>query len=175
MIRAVVALTAVTTACTHQQSFKTLPDEAGKEVTVTTQNGSEFVAHVDVSPAGYGLREPNGQVVPFGNVREVVVVKRGRGALEGLGIGALIGAGTGAVMGLASGDDQCEGFCLFQMTAEEKAVVGGILMGSLGGLVGLVVGAVRGSRDVYSFGNEQQFKVTPTGPPGSVAGASVTF
>jgi len=175
MIRAVVALTTVTTACTHHQSFRTLPDQAGKEVEVTTQNGTELVAHVDVSPGGYGLREPSGQVLAFENVREVVAVKRGRGALEGLGIGALIGAGTGVVMGLASGDDECEGFCLFQMTAEEKAVVGGILMGGLGSVVGLVVGAVRGSRDVYSFGSEQQFKVTPSGPPGSVAGATVTF
>jgi hypothetical protein len=180
MIRAVVALTAVTTtACTHQRDFRTLPDAAGRQVTVATQNGAEVEAHVDVSSVGYGLRLPDGQVLPFEQVREVVAVKRGRGALEGLGLGALGGAGLGVVMGLASGDDQCDedghNWCILTFTAEEKAVLFGFMMGSLGGLIGLVAGAIRGSRDVYSFGSEQQFKITPSGPPGSVAGATITF
>ena len=182
MLRAVAAVAALgvtVTACTHQRDLRTLPDKAGKEVKVETRSGAELVAHVDVTPAVYGLRLPDGQVVPFEQVSKVVAVDRGRGALEGLGLGALIGAGVGVIGGFASGDDECDedggDWCILTFTAEQKAVLLGLVFGGLGGMVGLVAGAVRGSHDVYSFGSEQQFKVTPTGPPGSVAGATITF
>lgn len=179
MIRAVAALVALTTACTHQRDLRTLPDQAGKEVAVETRSGAVLVAHVDVTPATYGLRLPDGQIVAFEQVTKVVARNRGRGAFEGLGLGALIGAGVGVVSGLASGDDECDSdggdWCILTFTAEEKAVILGIVVGGIGGMVGLVAGALRGSRDVYSFGSEQQFKVVPSGPPGSVAGATITF
>jgi hypothetical protein len=58
-------------------------------------------------------------------------------------------------------------------TAGEKAIMGGIVIGTIGGLVGLVVGAASGSKYVYSYG--EQVRITPTGPPGSMGGATITF
>ena len=55
------------------------------------------------------------------------------------GIGALVGVVAGLALGLAAGDDDPNQW--FAMTAGEKAVAGGILMGGTGALVGLVVGA----------------------------------
>jgi hypothetical protein len=75
-----------------------------------------------------------------------VSVERERKVLKGLGVGALVGAGTGVVIGLASGDD--EGTFL-AFTAEEKALVMGIGLGAVGGVVGLIVGALD-RNDVWS-------------------------
>lgn len=49
--------------------------------------------------------------------------------MEGLGLGLLSGVVTGAVIGFADGDDE-SGF--FAFTAEEKALLGGILLGGAG-------------------------------------------
>ncbi len=67
-------------------------------------------------------------------------VSRGRKSrfLQGLGYGLLVGAATGAVIGAASGDDDPSTW--FAMSAGEKAAVGAISLGLLGGIVGGVIG-----------------------------------
>ena len=67
-----------------------------------------------------------------------VSIQRERRVLKGLGVGLLVGAGGGVVLGLASGDDQA-GFISF--TAEEKAMMGAVALGLVGGVVGLIAGA----------------------------------
>jgi hypothetical protein len=172
---ALTIVVALATACTHHKPGSSLHEAAGREVVIEAA-GHEQIAYVDVTPLGTVLRAPDGQIIPLAGGERVVDVQRGRGALLGLGIGFLAGALGGAVAGLASGDDPpCEGYCLLTLSAGGKAVIGGVMFGSLGGLIGIVVGAGRGSRVVYSFGGEQQYHVTPSGPPGSVAGATVTF
>ena len=88
--------------------------------------------------------------------------RRGRGALQGLGIGALIGGGGGALVGLITGlncgsDDWICGPGL--------AAVSGIIYGALGGYVGLVTGAVRGSRTVYHFAPGKRPRSAEQGAP----------
>lgn len=70
-------------------------------------------------------------------------------------IGFCIGAGVGALIGLASGDDDPHKTWL-AYTAGEKAIGGGTLVGGVGALVGLIVGAaahktfyIRGKREKY--------------------------
>ena len=75
-----------------------------------------------------------------------VSVGQERKVLKGLGVGMLIGAGSGVVIGLASGDD--EGTFL-AFTAEEKALMAGLVLGLAGGAVGLIVGAID-THDVWS-------------------------
>lgn len=58
--------------------------------------------------------------------------------LRGLGYGFLIGAAAGTVIGAASGDDDPSEW--FAMSAGEKAVVGAVSLGLLGGIVGGVIG-----------------------------------
>ena len=77
-----------------------------------------------------------------------------RNALKGMGIGLLIGAGSGAAIGFISGDDRCtteqrKQFlgCFMQMTAGEKATIGGAALGIVGGLAGVIRGALTRSDD----------------------------
>lgn len=60
---------------------------------------------------------------------------------RGAGFGFLIGAGIGGAMGLADGDDKCEFSCGFlEMSAGEKAMLGGVVVGALGAVIGGLVG-----------------------------------
>lgn len=70
-----------------------------------------------------------------------------RKVLKSVGVGLLVGAGTGALIGLASGDDDPQQW--FAFSAEEKALMGGAMLGVTGAVVGLIVGLVRRS-DVWS-------------------------
>lgn len=87
-----------------------------------------------------------------------------RGALQGAGIGVLAGATTGALLGYSAGDDEpCgeqEPFLCLRFTAKEKAVFGAFYGGLPSAAVGLVVGAVVGSRDVYEYDAVPQIKAT---------------
>jgi hypothetical protein len=70
---------------------------------------------------------------------------RRAGAGRGLGLGFLGGAVIGAMLGFADGDDKCvEGqWCIFDLSASDKAVLGGVLMGGVGAAIGGLVGAAR--------------------------------
>ena len=114
--------------------------------------------------------------MPERDIEKIQRTSHGRGALHGLAIGAGIGATVGIVAGYASGDDDCDedlGLCIFD-EAEDKAFVGGMLLGTAGGLVGLVIGAAMGATITYEHDRPRQV-VKPVGPPGSVAGVSVSF
>jgi hypothetical protein len=84
-----------------------------------------------------------------------------------------------AALAYSSGDDTCgdQLICLFPLTAGEKAglAAGGGLM--IGSVIGAVIGAIHGSHDVYDIGGSSEVlpHVTPSGPPGSVAGVTVRF
>ncbi len=69
---------------------------------------------------------------------------RHRPVLEGGLIGLLAGAATGAIIGFASGDDKCSADAWFCMayTSDQKAAMGAAGLGTLGLVVGLVVGAL---------------------------------
>lgn len=167
--------------CSVARDASTLPSRAGETVTVETRDGTELDATVAMTPTGYVLRLHDGMVLSLDQVAHVRETRHGRGLLHGLGLGVLIGVGGGAVLGFADGDDPpcpsdsghvCSMYT--QSTAADKAMIGGILLGMLGGIVGGVVGLVMGSDDVYSP-SPAPMRITPTGPPGSVLGATLTF
>jgi hypothetical protein len=162
-------------ACTHNRPFSAVHEVEGR-VIVRTLDGQEQHATVVSTPTGKVFQSDSGATIDLGNVDKVTDQRMLRGALEGLGIGGGIGFGIGAVIGLASGDDEpCEdrhGYCV-DFTAGEKAVLGGVLLGIVGGGVGLIAGAIRGSQFHYEGGEVPV--VRPTGPPGSVVGVSIDF
>lgn len=79
--------------------------------------------------------------------------QHGRGALEGAGTGLLAGALLGAGLGFASGDDTCPAgqWCIFKLTAAQKAAGAGILLGGAGLVIGAIAGAVIGHSTVLEF------------------------
>ena len=96
--------------------------------------GSEFL----ISPEGQSgvLRLQSDRIDRV----QVPVGERGQ-AMKGAGYGAAGGALLGVVLGLASGDDP-DSCWLFCYTAEEKAALGGASLGIVGGVVGLIAGAL---------------------------------
>jgi hypothetical protein len=81
----------------------------------------------------------------------------------GMGIGAAIGLIAGGVIGFALGDDEA-GF--FQLTAGEKAVLGG----GGGAVLGLVVGGIVGATKV-----SDRWEVVPLRPSTVGTGPAVTI
>ena len=170
-----IALVLLAAACTHHRPLRDAHEVRG-DVTIVTFDQRYLPATAIATPTGTVFRAVTGDVYELGEVARVLDRRHLRGAAEGFGIGGGIGVAGGVVLGLASGDDPpCEDgrWCLFNMSAGEKAVFGGIVFGMLGGVIGLASGALRGSRFIYN--DDGPPVVTPVGPPGSVAGLSLAF
>lgn len=75
----------------------------------------------------------------------IIKVRKNKNVLYGFLGGLSIGFLTGAIIGGIQGDDICPTghWCLFQMTAGEKAMVGGILGGLSGSIIGTLVGGIK--------------------------------
>jgi hypothetical protein len=173
----VAMLFAVLAACTHHRPLREAHDLVnGDDVVVENHVGQTQPARVVHGPNNeLQLSSPIG-VLPEQQIARITETSSGLGAAEGLGLGALIGGTIGAVGMYASGDADCEGntddgLC-FEFSAGEKAVIGGIAFGAIGGLIGLVVGASKGSTTIYEDGDT---RITPIAPQGSTAGLTVTF
>lgn len=175
MRHAILVTTMLVASCTQQRSMTTLPALAGESVSVELLNGVEVEATVVLAAGQVELLLEDGGTIGLGLVARVVDRRRGRGLLQGLAGGAAIGFAAGAVFGYAEGDDVCENDKAPCFTAGDYAMLGGTLFGVLGGLVGAVVGASVG-KDVYVGGSAQaQQRLVPSGPPGSVVGATLRF
>jgi hypothetical protein len=92
-------------------------------------------------------------VVPIETVRQVTVVKRGRGALEG----ALLGIGIGAVLGYMYGltrslsDYERSMDCTIVCNNGDAANLGAIQFAILGLLAGPLIGVAVGHRDILEL------------------------
>lgn len=132
---------------------------------ILTYGKSKFIKGylVNLSDSGVALSsspvplnlEKNGDLFSVYNYDQLrqVTVRRKASTVRGLGYGALIGFGIGAIAGLASGDDPSGWFAY---TAEQKAIVAGVLGIPVGAVIGVIAGAVAhktfiigGSKDNY--------------------------
>lgn len=112
-----------------------------------------------VAPAPSATSDGAAPLVDLSNLRGYTIKRRGKAALEGLGVGILVGVVAGVATGFAAGDDpKCmnmnsEGFCLFEFSAADKAAGLGIVGALIGGLLGTVIGSAIGHTDEYIFRN----------------------
>ncbi len=147
-------------ACTHVRTansddrYAEINQRSEREpVTVWLTNGVRFrterlhIASDVTTWYEYGTVEV--QRFPTDEIARVEFKSRGRGALEGLGIGLVVGAITGFAFDFASGQQDEENIIQVDDLEEDVAIVLGVLWSSLGGLIGLPIGAVVGSKDVY--------------------------
>jgi hypothetical protein len=111
--------------------------------------------------------------VPVASVTRLAVHRGQRSAwASGLVYGLVGGALAGGVLGLASGDDP-PGW--FSMTAGEKAGLGAVAFGALGGIGGLVIGALTKSDKWEQVPLDRlRVSVVPT-QRGFGLGASIAF
>lgn len=84
--------------------------------------------------------------VATSQINEVQFIRRGKGALEGMGIGFLVGA----LVGFTAGED-CQESRFICFSREEVAVG----VGLWGSIFGAPVEAISGHRDVYQIGHKK--------------------
>lgn len=86
--------------------------------------------------------------VPTSEITAVEFESIGRGALEGLGLGIVTGVALGALLGFTIERNSCgpSDFCIYGL----YAIVGGLAVGGLGGVVGLIAGGISKSSTVYA-------------------------
>jgi hypothetical protein len=108
-----------------------------------SQENGELIAVKQNSILLLGSSSGTDVSIDVTDINTIKIVKKSR-ALSGLGIGSLIGGGSGAAIGFLSGDDPPEQW-LFNFSAGEKALIAGMALGVVGGLIGLTAGALAGT------------------------------
>lgn len=135
----------LTLACVGPAIAQTPSLPPGTEVRVASPAASGQYRVDRMSADTLTLRDAKGGIVqvPMVSLRELSVSGGRRsgaaGAVRGGTIGLAGGALSGAVIGYASGDDPAGWFAF---TAEDKAVMLGVLLGGAGAVVGAIIGAL---------------------------------
>jgi hypothetical protein len=117
--------------------------------------------HLDGDSLRFTSVDGGPRVVPIQALRSIETdVSHAGGAVQGIGVGALAGLAAGGLFGLSLGttppnpeDHDC-GPCFF--TAKEKAMIFGVIGAVAGAGVGLIVGALRGHRDVVELSDRDR-------------------
>ena len=146
-------LATILTGCTHSHIVR--PSESKsyvslnkrglrQQATITLVKGRKLKGDkLRFAPDSTSWVDPHTQsviAVPTAEVTHILFVRRGKGALEGLGLGFLTGALFGVPFALAGWID----IVLFL----------GPYVGALGGLIGLPVGIAVGSQEIYRIEHE---------------------
>lgn len=140
-----------------QKEFATLAEDlVGEEASIEFVTGDVMDARiVRLTRNSIDLRgedEPISRVVPLSSVHEIKVTSPASGLAKGAGIGFVVGGVTGVIMGFADGDDT-RGW--FRMSAGQKALVGGVMLGTVGAVVGGLVGLAGGAAGKSYYFNEE--------------------
>ena len=155
-----LVLSCLVTGCIHNHTLNSTTSDNYKSLTeqsrhrkaiIVLKNGRLYYAEkLRLEPDStlwIDAYAKSAQAAKTSEVAHVRFTRRGKGALEGLGLGLLGGAVSGAILGFTDGDEPSDSW--WPWTAEEKAIIGGIFFGGMGGLTGILIGAIAGSKDVY--------------------------
>ncbi|HEY6505642.1 MAG TPA: hypothetical protein VIZ28_16820 [Chitinophagaceae bacterium] len=118
---------------------------------LSSANDSQLVLINSIKAVHVPVSANNMLQVPAENIQSFTMKRKNsglRGALIGFGIGAF----TGIVAGFVSGDDDPDTW--FAMTAGEKAVGGGILLGGTGAIIGAIIGGV--AKKTFIIGGKKE-------------------
>lgn len=96
--------------------------------------------------------------IPSNSVRTIKFKRKaagGRGAVAG----GITGLALGMIIGAASGDDECPPgqICIYQATAGEKALAGGLVLSVCGSVVGAIIGSLSHAEIIKVNGNRETF------------------
>jgi len=157
-ILVVIVFVTVLLGCTHQNTLG-VADIDGykyinraskyKDIQIELRNGKRInVTKLEISPISTILRDPvtaQRITIPTSSIDNISYRNHLSGAFEGFGLGVLIGGFVGASAGYASGENPGA----LQLSAESKALFAGIYYGLSGGIVGLPIGAIMGSKEIF--------------------------
>ena len=120
----------------------------GLEVLIHFNDGSYAMAHqLYVTPQTTHWVDPHTKhaiSTPTADIFELQIKDRTGGMVDGLGLGILAGASLGMIAGLSMRPTD-EEFSEHESTTASAGIVGGMLVGSLG----LVIGSTRGATQCY--------------------------
>jgi hypothetical protein len=103
---------------------------------------SVFISSLPVKFNGYANLNSKLKGISYNEIYDLRLRRKGS-TVRGLLIGAIAGAAVGALLGAASGDDSQKNqnsWCIPCFTAGEKAQMGGFALGSIGALIGAIIG-----------------------------------
>lgn len=140
----------------EEQDYARLNEEASKHRTIVElRNGQQVSASLlRISPTEASWVDTTTGAflnVPTGEIKSVQIEYVHRSALEGMGFGLFGGVLVGAIFGLISWE---EGYSLFE--EEEYVLMNGLSWGIIGGVAGLVIGAMSKSWNVYHVPAQEQ-------------------
>jgi len=114
---------------------------------------------LEVKDSSLTISSKGGPVsIPSNSIKDIKF-KRTASVGRGAAVGGLTGFFTGAIVGLASGDEECpqgSWFCT-EVTAEEKALGGGLVLGAVGSVAGVIVGALIHTPKIKINGDQSIF------------------
>lgn len=137
--------------CSHTQTVHVVPPHLiGHDVEIHTAGGLEADAHAVSMPGGIAWRSNAGSPIPGRRVTKVVVTHRVKGALEGLGFGLAGGLAVGVVAAATYKQAPCrpDGFAPCLDFGGLVELAGSIAAGVV---IGPIVGALIGDRDIYKI------------------------
>ncbi len=146
-------------SCTHiifinnQRQLTESPiNENGKkyEAKIILKNGQDYTGsflNFSQDSLSWKTSENETKSLPYSEIKSITFRKRGKGALEGLGMGLLLGGIFGGVIGYSSGDDPGSG--ILALKRKDKVILYAIFWGGISGLGGLIVGSLEGSTEKY--------------------------
>ncbi len=99
----------------------------------------------------FGAKNSNINTVNYADINSITIKRKGadrQGYYIGLGIGAVVGL----IMGSSSGDDDPNGW--FAYSAGDKAMMTGLTVGAVGGIIGFIVG--RAAKTTFVIGGKKE-------------------
>jgi hypothetical protein len=96
--------------------------------------------------------------IPYNSIKHIKF-KRTAAVGRGAAVGGAVGLLTGVILGFATGGSECPPgqICLYESTAGENALAGGLVCSALGTTIGVVVGAASG-RKIKIYGDIKVFQ-----------------
>jgi hypothetical protein len=152
-----IAFSALAILCGCGGQYYAMPPSpqyfSGESVSIETWDGTWHTATPVPAEQGAAWDAGTEARIPAMAVKTVMRSNVGRSAGIGAGAGALGGIVLGAGMGLSSGSDQCnpqdDQPCYFLLSAREKALILGLVMGTVGAGLGALIGLASGKRDIF--------------------------
>lgn len=164
----IYTLSLLITGCTHTCKYSTLGELNSKikdkEAIIVLKDEQELIGKdIKISPdSTFWIDQDteNNKSMITSDISSIITKNRGQGAIEGLGLGILCGGVIGAAIGYGSGDDPYQWDQPIRFTAEDKALILGVGLGGIAGLLGMLSGAAAGSNDKFII-NKQYEKIKP--------------
>ncbi len=156
----IYTLSLLFTGCTHICKYSTLGELNNKikdkEAKITLINELDLIGKdINIYTDSTFWLDPNTenkQSIITSEVSSIITKSRWQGVLEGLGLGLLGGAAIGAIIGFES----YEGPDLLVGSPAGAALFVGFFCGILGGLLGIPIGAIVGSKDEFIINRKDE-------------------